>query len=48
MRYIPSEYVDPDTASCKELTQLEQKLVNQRNMELVRRNSLIILQNYVY
>ena len=48
VRYIPSEYVDPDTASCKELTQLEQKLVNQRNMELVRRNSLIILQNYVY
>ena len=48
VRYIPSEYVDPDTATCKELTQLEQKLVNQRNMELVRRNSLIILQNYVY
>merc|ERR1719189_2591782 len=35
VRYIPSEYVDPDTATCKELTQLEQKLVNQRTMELV-------------
>ena len=39
VRYIPSEYVDPDTATCKDLTQLEQKLVNQRNMELVRINT---------
>ena len=47
VRYIPSEYVDPDTASCKELTQLEQKLVNQRNMELVRINTYTKLC-YVY
>ena len=47
VRYIPSEYVDPDTATCKELTQLEQKLVNQRNMELVRINTYTKLC-YVY
>ena len=48
VRYIPSEYVDPDTASCKELTQLEQKLVNQRNMELVRINTYTSKLCYVY
>ena len=48
MRYIPSEYVDPDTASCKELTQLEQKLVNQRNMELVRISTYTSKLCYVY
>ena len=48
VRYIPSEYVDPDTASCKELTQLEQKLVNQRNMELVRISTYTSKLCYVY
>ena len=48
VRYIPSEYVDPDTATCKDLTQLEQKLVNQRNMELVRISTYTSKLCYVY
>ena len=48
VRYIPSEYVDPDTATCKDLTQLEQKLVNQRNMELVSSNTYTSKLCYVY
>ena len=41
VRYIPSEYVeltsvpDPDTGTARQLSEEEQKLVNQRNMELV-------------
>jgi len=35
VRYIPSEYVDTETGQCKDLSEIEQKLVNQRNMELV-------------
>ena len=41
VRYIPSEYVeltsvpDTDTGTARQLSEEEQKLVNQRNMELV-------------
>ena len=36
VRYIPSEYVDTETGACRQLSDLETKLINQRNMELVR------------
>merc|ERR1719195_2215750 len=35
VRYIPSEYVDLETNTVRELTEEEQALVSQRNMELV-------------
>ena len=37
VRYIPSEYVDTETGNLKELDESEIKMINQRNMELVRR-----------
>ena len=35
VRYIPSEYVDQETKTVRDLSEEEQSLVSQRNMELV-------------
>ena len=47
MRYIPSEYVDEESGQCKDLSEIEQKLVNQRNMELVKHKQYFCLINTV-
>ena len=36
VRFIPSEYVKGVEDICKDLTETEENLINQRNMELVR------------